>query len=66
VPVGARDLRTNPRTVEDWEQGLVHPNAQASLLIRHKWWLLSRLLGHPLWALGRGMTEKILIDRATD
>lgn len=32
--VFARCLRTNPRTVENWEQGRVHPNAQASLLIR--------------------------------
>ena len=32
--VFARYLRTNPRTVENWEQGRVHPNAQACLLIR--------------------------------
>lgn len=32
--VFARYLRTNPRTVEGWEQGRAKPNAQASLLIR--------------------------------
>lgn len=26
-------LRTNPRTVENWEQGRAKPNAQAALLI---------------------------------
>jgi putative transcriptional regulator len=30
----ARYLRTNPRTVENWEQGRAKPNAQAALLIR--------------------------------
>ena len=29
----ARHLRTNPRTLENWEQGRAHPNAQAALLI---------------------------------
>ncbi len=33
-PVLARYLRTNPRTLENWEQGRAHPNAQAALLIR--------------------------------
>lgn len=30
----ARYLRTNLRTLENWEQGRAHPNAQAALLIR--------------------------------
>ena len=30
----ARYLRTNPRTIENWEQGRASPNAQAALLIR--------------------------------
>ena len=33
-PVFARYLRTNSRTLENWEQGRAHPNAQAALLIR--------------------------------
>lgn len=33
-PVFARCLRTNPRTLENWEQGRAKPNAQATLLIR--------------------------------
>jgi len=33
-PVFASYLRTNPRTLENWEQGRAKPNAQASLLIR--------------------------------
>ena len=33
-PVFARYLRTNPRTVENWEHGRAKPNAQAALLIR--------------------------------
>ena len=33
-PVFAHYLRTNPRTVENWEQGRARPNAQAALLIR--------------------------------
>jgi len=33
-PVLARYLRTNPRTLENWEQGRSRPNAQAALLIR--------------------------------
>ena len=33
-PVLARYLRTNPRTLENWEQGRARPNAQAALLIR--------------------------------
>ena len=34
LPVLARYLRTNPRTLENWEQGRAKPNAQAALLIR--------------------------------
>ncbi len=33
-PVLAAMLRTNPRTLENWEQGRAKPNAQAALLIR--------------------------------
>jgi putative transcriptional regulator len=33
-PLFARYLRTNPRTLENWEQGRAKPNAQAVLLIR--------------------------------
>lgn len=33
-PVFASYLRTNPRTLENWEQGRARPNAQAVLLIR--------------------------------
>jgi putative transcriptional regulator len=33
-PVFARYLRTNSRTLENWEQGRARPNAQAALLIR--------------------------------
>jgi putative transcriptional regulator len=33
-PVLARYLRTNPRTLENWEQGRAKPNAQAALLIK--------------------------------
>ena len=29
----AQYLRTNPRTLENWEQGRAKPNAQAALLI---------------------------------
>ena len=32
-PVFAGYLRTNPRTLEKWEQELAKPNAQAALLI---------------------------------
>lgn len=32
--VFARFLRTNERTLENWEQGRASPNAQAALLIR--------------------------------
>lgn len=32
--VFARCLRTNQRTLENWEQGRAKPNAQAALLIR--------------------------------
>lgn len=32
--VFARYLCTNPRTLENWEQGRAKPNAQAALLIR--------------------------------
>jgi len=33
-PVFANYLRTNLRTLENWEQGRAKPNAQAALLIR--------------------------------
>ncbi len=33
-PVFAGYLRTNPRTLENWEQGRARPNAQAALLIK--------------------------------
>ena len=33
-PVFATCLRTNPRTLENWEQGRAKPNAQARVLIR--------------------------------
>ena len=33
-PVFARCLRTNERTLENWEQGRAKPNAQAAVLIR--------------------------------
>lgn len=33
-PVFAMYLRTNPRTLENWEQGRTKPNAQATTLIR--------------------------------
>jgi putative transcriptional regulator len=32
-PLFAHYLRTNPRTLENWEQGRAKPNAQAALLI---------------------------------
>jgi putative transcriptional regulator len=32
--VFARYLRTNPRTLENWEQGRAKPNAQAAVLIK--------------------------------
>lgn len=32
-PGGFNYLRTNPRTLENWEQGRAKPNAQAALLI---------------------------------
>ena len=32
--VFARYLRTNPRTLENWEQGRARPTAQAALLIK--------------------------------
>ena len=32
-PVFARYLRTNERTLENWEQGRARPNAQAAVLI---------------------------------
>ena len=32
--VMAARLRTNPRTLENWEQGRAKPNAQAALLIK--------------------------------
>jgi putative transcriptional regulator len=31
---GKRTLRTNVRTLDNWEQGRARPNAQAALLIR--------------------------------
>ena len=34
LPVFARCLRTNERTLENWEQGRAKPNAQAAVLIR--------------------------------
>ncbi len=33
-PVFAMYLRTNARTLENWEQGRARPNAQATVLIR--------------------------------
>ncbi|RMX10787.1 transcriptional regulator [Vandammella animalimorsus] len=33
-PVLAHYLRTNPRTLENWEQGRARPNAQAAVLIK--------------------------------
>ena len=33
-PVFTDYLRTNPRTLENWEQGRAKPNAQAALLIQ--------------------------------
>lgn len=33
-PIFAMYLRTNPRTLENWEQGRAKPNAQAVTLIR--------------------------------
>lgn len=33
-PIFASYLRINPRTLENWEQGRAHPNAQAALLIK--------------------------------
>ena len=33
-PVFANFIRTNPRTVENWEQGRAKPNAQAALIIK--------------------------------
>jgi putative transcriptional regulator len=33
-PVFASFIRTNPRTVENWEQGRAKPNAQAVLIIK--------------------------------
>lgn len=33
-PLFAHYLHTNPRTLENWEQGRAKPNAQAVLLIR--------------------------------
>ena len=33
-PVFARLLHTNPRTLENWEQGRANPNAQAVTLLR--------------------------------
>ena len=33
-PVFARQLRTEPRTVANWEQGVSTPNAQATILLK--------------------------------
>lgn len=33
-PVFARQLRTEPRTVANWEQGVSTPNAQATILLQ--------------------------------
>ena len=33
----AVNLRTNVRTLENWEQGRARPNAQAALLINSRW-----------------------------
>ena len=33
-PVFARQLRTEPRTVANWEQGVSTPSAQASILLK--------------------------------
>jgi len=33
-PIFASYLRTNARTIENWEQGRAKPNAQAALLIK--------------------------------
>ncbi|MDB5921013.1 MAG: transcriptional regulator [Massilia sp.] len=33
-PVFARQLRTEPRTVANWEQGVSQPNAQATILLK--------------------------------
>lgn len=33
-PVFADRLRTNTKTLQNWEQGLAKPNAQASVLIK--------------------------------
>lgn len=33
-PVFARQLRTEPRTVANWEQGVSKPNAQAAILMK--------------------------------
>ena len=33
-PVFANFIRTNPRTLENWEQGRAKPNAQAALIIK--------------------------------
>lgn len=32
-PVFARKLRTEPRTIKNWEQGIAKPNAQAAILL---------------------------------
>lgn len=32
-PVFARKLRTEPRTIKNWEQGISKPNAQAAILL---------------------------------
>jgi len=32
-PVFARKLRTEPRTIANWEQGVAKPNAQAAILL---------------------------------
>lgn len=32
-PVFAHQLRTEPRTIQNWEQGISKPNAQAAILL---------------------------------
>lgn len=32
-PVFAQQLRTEPRTIQNWEQGISKPNAQAAILL---------------------------------
>jgi putative transcriptional regulator len=50
-PVFAHYLRTNPRTLENWEQGRAKPNARAALLIR----MVGRFFGYGA-AAGNGLS----------